>query len=51
MSTISTDENMTWTKSELLEALRDNRVAGVGAVGLTVKFLLKNEDRGVSSSR
>lgn len=39
------DNEIAWTKPELLKAWRENQVAGIAAFGLTVQFLLKNEDR------
>ena len=48
MSTRSNNEQLSWTRSELLRAIKENKVAGIAAVGLTVQFVLKPGDcRGI----
>ena len=48
MSARSENEQLNWTRSQLLHAIKKNQVAGVAAVGLTVQFVLRGGDcRGV----
>lgn len=45
MSARSETEPLNWSRSELLYAIKENQVAGIAAVGLTVQFVLKPGDR------
>lgn len=48
MTAIPASTEVAWTRAELLKAWKNNEVAGMAAVGLTVQFLLKSGDtRGV----